>query len=341
MSTTPVVKTVGPRSDLIKKDVYREDVLAAANSYMTQNPVVSKAGEYIKDRANDPRGILEGVTGSIKSTGTGLEMDAGGMRKRLMGTLGVGSFINDLTESMKVDFLSTMMGVEGADAKMLINDIEYAMSGGTDALSAVGIADTINRLTGNSGLVKFLDIGGQVGIVRYLSEMLGDMGAFEAIDELLATIKDEKEKNAMLEEVTLRAARMGDLEAVEHYVDAMGQGRAYAIREPLCEAIVSYFRFPYENQLPWLTYGEKISSLLSKIDSGWWKDERNENGADLRYFSLCSEDAYTALTSLPTVDRPINEIIVAMTIAGSVVKSEGVDMILRTSFPQVPTWSTQ
>lgn len=341
MSTTPNVKTFGPRNDLIKKDIYREDVLSAANSYMTQNPVVSKAGEYIKDRANDPRGLLEGVTGSIKSTGTGIELDASGMRKRLMGTLGVGSFINDLTDSMKTDFMSTMLGVEGADAKVLINDIEYAMAGGTDALSAVGIADTINRLTGNSGLVKFLDIGGQVGIVRYLTTMLGDIGAFEAIDELIATIKDEKEKNAMLEEVTLRAARMGDLDGVEHYVDAMGSGRAYAIREPLCEAIVAYFRFPFENQQPWFVYGERIVAIMNKVDVGWWSDERNPNGGDLRYFSLCSEDAFTALSNLPTLDRPDNEIIVVMTIAGSVVKSEGVDMILRTSFPQVPTWSNQ
>lgn len=341
MAKAPEVKTFGPRSELIKKDVYREDVLAASNNYLMQNPVVNKAGEYIKDRANDPRGILEGVTGSVKSTGTGLDMDTAGMRKRLMGTLGVGSFINDLTDGMKVDFLSTMMGVEGTDAKMLIGDIEYAMAGGTDALSAVGIADTVNRLTGNTGLVKFLDIGGQVGIVRYLTGMLGDMGAFEAIDELIQTIKDEKEKNAMLEEVTIRAARMGDLNAVEHYVDYMGSGQAYAIREQLCEAIVSYFTFPFENQLPWRTYGDKIVSLMSKIDPGWWKDERNENYGDLRYFTLCSEDAFTALTSLPTEGYPINDRIVVLTIAGSTVKSENVDMILRTSFPQVPTWSTQ
>lgn len=341
MTKPPVVTTVGPRKELIKKDVYREDVLSAANNYMTQNPVVTKAGEYMKDRANDPRGLLEGVTGSISATGTGVKLDANDMRKRLMGTLGVGSFINDLTDGMKTDFLSTMMGVEGTDAKMLIGDIEYVMSGGTDALSAVGIADTINRLTGNSSLVSYLDIGGQVGVVRYLSGILGDMGAFEAIDDLLETISDEKEKNAMLEEVTIRAARMSDLNAVEHFVNYMGPGRAYSIREPLCEAIVAYFHFPFENQQPWVTYGDQISTLMTKIDAGWWRDERNENGGDLRYFCLCSEDAFTALVNLPTEERPMNQMIVSLTISGSIIKSENVDMILRTSFPQVPTWSSR
>lgn len=339
MTKAPVVKTAGPRDDLVKKDVYREDVLAAANTYMSQNPTVTRAGEYLKSLGNNPSGLLGDVTGSVKSTGTGLELDASSMRKRLMGTLGVGSFINDLTDGMKTDFLSTMMGVEGAEAKMLINDVEYAMAGGTDALSATGIADTINRLTGNAGLVKFLDIGGQVGIVRYLSGMLSDIGAFTAIDELIATIKDEKEKNAMLEEMAIRSARMGDLDAVEHFVDGMGGGRAYAVREELCTAIVSYFKFPFENQQPWAIYGEKISALMSKIDAGWWLDERKEGGGDLKYLCVCSEDAYTALTNLSTAGNAKNQAIVTFTIAASTIKSESVDMVLRTSFPQVPTWS--
>lgn len=329
----PRISVTNPDKKLQVKDVTRQDVLEKVNTYYETSPTLNKASEYMKSDQVSSRGILASITDSLVPTGAGLSIDKDTLRQRLSESMGVGNLVTGLSQSMLGELASAMGAQDGEGlVKSLMNGYNE-VSGiieGLDPKSANSIASAIARLTGQDGLLSFLDIGAELGTISYLTNRLIELGAIDAIDALLAKIKDERDLNAMLEDLALEAARQSDLGMCKHFVDKMGSGRAYNMRDALCTAIVSSYMFAYEDTRSLSERYSELVGLLSQINPGWTRNEKHSQFESLEYFSKASPDAITVMQS--------DKSLLALAAAGSVTAISTPEEINQASYPQRGTW---
>lgn len=329
----PRISVTNPDKKLQVKDVTRQDVLEKVNTYYEESPTLNKASEYLKSDQVNSRGILSSITDSLVPTGAGLAIDKDTLRQRLSESMGLGSLVSGLSQSMLGE-LASAMGAQDGDGfvKSLMGSYNEA-SGiieGLDPKSANSIAGAIARLTGQDGLLSFLDIGAELGTISYLTNKLIELGAVDAIDALLAKIKDERDLNAMLEDLALEAARQSDLPMCKHFVEKMGTSRAYNMRDALCTAIVSSYMFAYEDTRSLEERYIELVGLLGQINPGWTRNERHTQFESLEYFSKATPDAITVLQT--------NKELMSLAAAGSVTAISTPEEINQTSYPQRGTW---
>ena len=247
--------------------------------------------------------------------------------------MNVGSLVSGLSESMLGE-LATAMGSQ--DGEGLVKSILGAQAdvtgiiNGLDPHSANSIASAITAITGNSNLLSFIDVGAELGVFSYFTGRLIELGAIDAIDALLSKIKDERDLNAMLEDLAMGAARQSELGMCRHFVEKMGSGRAYNMRNALSTAIVSSYAVPYEDKRSVNELYAELTGLLTLINPKWRLDEANPEFQSLEYFSKATPDAIDVLSTNET-DR-------GLAAAGSVTAIATPQEIAQVSWPQRGTW---
>lgn len=322
-----------PDKKLQVKDATRQDILEKVNTYTEESPTIKRATDYIKSDQVTSRGILASITDSLVPTGAGLTIDKNTLRQRLSESMNVGSLVSGLSESMLGE-LATAMGSQ--DGEGLVKSILGAQAdvtgiiNGLDPHSANSIASAITAITGNSNLLSFIDVGAELGVISYFTGRLIELGAIDAIDALLSKIKDERDLNAMLEDLAMGAARQSELGMCRHFVEKMGSGRAYNMRNALSTAIVSSYAVPYEDKRSVNELYAELTGLLTLINPKWRLDEANPEFQSLEYFSKATPDAIDVLSTNET-DR-------GLAAAGSVTAIATPQEIAQVSWPQRGTW---
>lgn len=322
-----------PDKKLQVKDATRQDILEKVNTYTEESPTIKRATDYIKSDQVTSRGILASITDSLVPTGAGLTIDKNTLRQRLSESMNVGSLVSGLSESMLGE-LATAMGSQ--DGEGLVKSILGAQAdvtgiiNGLDPHSANSIASAITAITGNSNLLSFIDVGAELGVISYFTGRLIELGAIDAIDALLSKIKDERDLNAMLEDLAMGAARQSELGMCRHFVEKMGSGRAYNMRNALSTAIVSSYAVPYEDKRSVNELYAELTGLLTLINPKWRQDEVNPEFQSLEYFSKATPDAIDVLSTNET-DR-------GLAAAGSVTAIATPQEIAQVSWPQRGTW---
>ena len=322
-----------PDKKLQVKDATRQDILEKVNTYTEESPTIKRATDYIKSDQVTSRGILASITDSLVPTGAGLTIDKNTLRQRLSESMNVGSLVSGLSESMLGE-LATAMGSQ--DGEGLVKSILGAQAdvtgiiNGLDPHSANSIASAITAITGNSNLLSFIDVGAELGVISYFTGRLIELGAIDAIDALLSKIKDERDLNAMLEDLAMGAARQSELGMCRHFVEKMGSGRAYNMRNALSTAIVSSYAVPYEDKRSVGELYAELTGLLTLINPKWRLDEVNPEFQSLEYFSKATPDAIDVLSTNET-DR-------GLAAAGSVTAIATPQEIAQVSWPQRGTW---
>ena len=322
-----------PDKKLQVKDATRQDILEKVNTYTEESPTIKRATDYIKSDQVTSRGILASITDSLVPTGAGLTIDKNTLRQRLSESMNVGSLVSGLSESMLGE-LATAMGSQ--DGEGLVKSILGAQAdvtgiiNGLDPHSANSIASAITAITGNSNLLSFIDVGAELGVISYFTGRLIELGAIDAIDALLSKIKDERDLNAMLEDLAMGAARQSELGMCRHFVEKMGSGRAYNMRNALSTAIVSSYAVPYEDKRSVNELYAELTGLLTLINPKWRLDEANPEFQSLEYFSKATPDAIDVLSTNET-DR-------GLAAAGSVTAISTPQEIAQVSWPQRGTW---
>ena len=322
-----------PDKKLQVKDATRQDILEKVNTYTEESPTIKRATDYIKNNQVTSRGILASITDSLVPTGAGLTIDKNTLRQRLSESMNVGSLVSGLSESMLGE-LATAMGSQ--DGEGLVKSILGAQAdvtgiiNGLDPHSANSIASAITAITGNSNLLSFIDVGAELGVISYFTGRLIELGAIDAIDALLSKIKDERDLNAMLEDLAMGAARQSELGMCRHFVEKMGSGRAYNMRNALSTAIVSSYAVPYEDKRSVNELYAELTGLLTLINPKWRLDEANPEFQSLEYFSKATPDAIDVLSTNET-DR-------GLAAAGSVTAIATPQEIAQVSWPQRGTW---
>jgi hypothetical protein len=170
----PGIWSSGPDDSLVRKDVYREDVLAASNTYSeTPNEVVS-AASYLKDANVSSNSIAQAIKDSIKSTSTGNTLDMGVLRKRLERGLNIPGSLSEATTGQKNQILKDLEASTGTKGlKVAYQGVESAVRN-LDTNSASSVVDVLNGLTGNSGLVILLDLDAEAAGLRYFLGLATD-----------------------------------------------------------------------------------------------------------------------------------------------------------------------
>ena len=322
-----------PDKKLQVKDATRQDILEKVNTYTEESPTIKRATDYIKSDQVTSRGILASITDSLVPTGAGLTIDKNTLRQRLSESMNVGSLVSGLSESMLGE-LATAMGSQ--DGEGLVKSILGAQAdvtgiiNGLDPHSANSIASAITAITGNSNLLSFIDVGAELGVISYFTGRLIELGAIDAIDALLSKIKDERDLNAMLEDLAMGAARQSELGMCRHFVEKMGSGRAYNMRNALSTAIVSSYAVPYEDKRSVNELYAELTGLLTLINPKWRLDEANPEFQSLEYFSKATPDAIDVLSTNET-DR-------GLAAAGSVTAISTPQEIAQVGWPQRGTW---
>lgn len=331
--TRPRASIRTPDKDMQVKDATREDILQSVNNYVEESPTLTKAKEYVKSDQVTSRGIMESITDAIVPTGAGLSIDKGTLRDRLGQSLGVGSLVSGLSETFLGE-LATAVGVENGEGlvKTFIGSATTA-SGiiqGLDPKSANSFANAIATITGQDGLLSFLDIGAELGTINYLTTKLISLGAIDTIDALLDKIRDERDLNAILEDLAMESARQCELDACKHFVEKMGEGRAYAMRNALCTAIVSSYQFAYEDVRPYSERLLQLTGLLSMINHNWLVYEPDTRFQSIEFFAKATPDAITVFMT--------EENLRGLAAAGSVTLISDPQEVNQLKFPQVGTW---
>lgn len=282
-----------PDQSLKVVDTSREDVLSSVNKYAVTSETAATAKSYMGNNQVNSKSILSGITDSIVATGGGLKLDNSTMRNRLNTALGVGDLTKGMKESLASDLL-TAMGVADAKNQVAVvmqgKDQYESMKSSIDFSSANSIVGAIAAITGDTGLMKVIDPGGYLGVIGFISKQLIEWGVTDAIDALLAKIKDEKALNAMLEQLALDAARASDLKLCRSLCGKMGNGRAYAIRGRLLTAIVSSYEFQTEDTRTYSARADELLDLMAYIDPAWDSAGARAGSVQLEYYCKATPD---------------------------------------------------
>lgn len=322
-----------PDRKLQVKDATRQDILEKVNTYTEESPTIKRATDYIKSDQVSSRGILASITDSLVPTGAGLTIDKNTLRQRLSESMNVGSLVSGLSESMLGELATAMGSQDGEGFVKSILGAQADVTGiinGLDPHSANSIASAITAITGNNNLLSFIDVGAELGVISYFTGRLIELGAIDAIDALLSKIKDERDLNAMLEDLAMDAARQSELGMCRHFVEKMGSGRAYNMRNALSTAIVSSYSVPYEDKRSVTELYTELTGLLTLINPKWRLDEKNPEFQSLEYFSKATPDAIDILST--------NEFDRGLAAAGSVTAIATPQEIAQSSWPQRGTW---
>jgi hypothetical protein len=186
------------------------------------------------------------------------------------------------------------------------------------------VVDVLNGLTGNSGLVKLLDLDAEAAGLRYFLGLATDWGLVDLVDAVLQKSADSKELNALLEEQAIRAAKNGNVQATFSFLQKMGHGRAYAIRDEVIKELISNFNIGTTDERSHIVIANELVSVFEWIDPKWNIDLNDPKLYNIRYYMMASTDAKTVLLQLDTRKCPA---------AGGVIKAGDIEAILKITMP--------
>lgn len=323
---SPGIYNKGPNDTLIEKDVYREDVLESANNYQVTDPAMTSATDFVKDLNVSASDITGGIAKSVKATSTGLKLDSGSLKKQLEKALKIPGSLNDIKDAQKNILLKGLEDATGLKGlKTVINGTTAAIKG-MDSLTAGSAIEIINQLAGSNGLLEFLDLDAEAAGLRYFCGLLVDWGVGDLFDDILSKIKDSDTLNELLEELTVQAAKNGNIELTDQLSKKMGHGRAYVIRKEIITALISNYHLAENETRAYGVIGETLLSYFGWLDANWDKDPYDATLTCMTYYILASTDARTVL-SYTNRDH--------YAASSAIMKSRPVEETIKLSFPDL------
>ena len=323
---TPGIFTSGPKDALVTKDVYREDVLSAANTYKETPAEVDSAASYLKNVNIDAKSITEAIKASVKATTTGNKLDTSVLKKRLERSLGIPGAINDIVNSTKNELfkgLDDATGLKGL--KVAYNGVETAVKN-MDSLTAGGIVDVLNSLSGESGILSLFDLDAEAAGLRYFLGLATDWGLVDLVDDIIKKMQDSDDLNEMLEDLAIRAAKNGNFASCKSLCEKMGQSRTYAIIDDIIGSLMASYQISETETRPYTTIGNEILAFFAWISPKWDHDTTEPELFNLRYYMKATADMREVLSH--TAKHP-------QAVVSGNVKLNQLTAVVKESFPDL------
>lgn len=334
MSNPPPIKPTAhgrdPSETPAVKDVYQEDVLQASNEITQESPVKQAAAEYLDNTNLGVDDVVPTISDSIGSDSDGATFDFSESKKRVEKAFGANGSTTGLSSKQKRDIGNAIETISSnRDSKLLFNDVEKVIKGGTDNLSATSIVDTINTIAGRGEVFKMLDLDAQAGFIRSISDTLIEWKIPELIDTLLDSLDDAKLKNEMLEENAIRASRKGDLDQTKHFCEKMGQGRSYQIHRDLIMNLMKSYKIDDDETRSFQSLGTTMLNFYRWLNPLWDKDPYDTDLTCLEFYTFANNNAEAVLRFTDVAQNAA---------LGTKVKIEKPLQTAGRLFPKMVTW---
>lgn len=224
------------------------------------------------------------------------------MLDRALGAMGssLPALIGSIAGGVKNQLASAAGTMIGPDAEKAVNVI-YGNLGKIIKVATVndlsGLADVLNELTGNSELMKVINIEAEAAVLGGLMGMLIQYDIPGLLDDVADMAGSSESLKLAYQYVSTDSIVGTDLATINRVIDKIGLAAYLEVNPNAINAILGGFYFGTDDSIA--TYPAKRALLLStlaRIDPHW--QEYNRNGVyvkNLSAFTAASTDAKTLL----------------------------------------------
>lgn len=271
----------------------------------TLNSVVGKLTGFATDLLQNVGGLkglgstlAKSALGSITSGG---KIDVKSLTERVVSTMGGKSGILSGLSTSLVSGIGDQLGIP----PNIYNRIESTIGGAVQSYnagnmkSASGIFDLVGRITGDSELSTYFDVGAEAQLLSTIYREALNVGLPDAIKAMNSKAKSSEAAYYALQSNLIVAANLGEIQTVSLMTEVLGAARVIGDCPTVVGRLLSAYTFPegtVAESYPAL-YTTLVTSL-NAIDPNWGRYKRGAVMAtDLKYFTSISDDARTLLSS--------------------------------------------
>lgn len=289
--------TALPTDDVLVVDAY------GIRDNTVLNSVVGKLTGFAKDSfagLGGLAGVGRTVTSALVAGKGGLNLNTDVLKDRVLSALGgrTGVF-NALSGSLQSGL--TTLGLPAGvydEVEATIGGIrQYITTGGVN--DARSTFDLISRITGQSGIADFLDVGAEATLMATVFREAIDMRVPDAISAMLEKSKSEQASYYALQSNIVVAANMSDLQTLDQMVTTLGAERVRLDCPDAVSRVLSGYRFAEGTTVA--DYPDRFNELnavCAKVDVNWGYVQRgDERLTSTASFVQLSADARTLLSN--------------------------------------------
>lgn len=318
----PVTMTTG-RDKLALTDPYGKVINSPSNQLVSVlSSYFGEAGAIIGGIASNPD--LQKMTGELIKTGKVSSATSKAFLKNfgngvLSGVSSVGSTVIDqLSKEIGIEgvdgkqLLSSVMGVDGAPRiedvlsknptlSMIIKGKEYYTKG--DFSSVDGLFKIVDNITSNTKISNLLDLSTEFQIFNIVTKQLMEFEAPDLFKEVIKyfqtkdTNSDSSVYNRTTEYLLDNVGNAIDTSSVVYMELLLDNVDAYKVLNTNANFVNDFlrsFNLRYD-QTPTADMGERLNTLLTRIDKNWSKTQltpgQGDFVTDLKLFKTLSTDA--------------------------------------------------
>ena len=140
----------------------------------------------------------------------------------------------------------------------------------TQVSNVTELFGVLDQVVGETGLGKFIDGNATVGLLQACIGAAVDLGITDAIDAVMANIKDKELARKILIASLETVALQGNFRAVDKIIGYIGVDSALQRVPDLIQELLGAYTFPYSDEkLNWNDEFNDFNNLLKKIDPNW------------------------------------------------------------------------
>lgn len=279
---------------MVAVDAYKVSTNETRNSlFSTTKGIFGQAIDGLYANKNSVRELANVImlakTGSISKADM-LERSLGALGSSLPSLLGqLGGTLKNALSGAAGEFLG-----DGAQQRIsaLYDNAELLISAGSIS-DTQDMAEFLNELSGNSDLLKVVNIGAESAIYGGILKELISFGIPELVDDVVDQIESTEVKKNALAYMSTTAVNGSDLVIVNKVIDQIGL-TAFLERNPdaINQLLISFFFGTKDTVETWPAKRMELFALLTRINVHW--KEVMRNGTYVPYlapFAVASKDA--------------------------------------------------
>lgn len=283
-----------------------DDKLVVIDAFgIKDNTPLNTVVDKLKGEVQASLGDMGGLTGIGKNLlsgalkGGNINLDPSALKDRLIDQMGgKAGIMNKLSGGLR----------EGLSAiglpKGVYDRVEATVMGVTQFMQANNVKDArgtfdiLSRITGESEIASFLDVGAQASLMSSLTRELIGLGVPDAIDTLMQKSRSDEAAYWALQSNIIVAANVGDFKTVDLMTDTLGSNRMLSDCPDIISQMLGSYKFPSGTKVDdYQARFDELNTTFSKLDIHWGYHQRgNEWVTDTDFFKNISADARELLT---------------------------------------------
>lgn len=282
------------RDTMVVQDAYRISNDAPKNTVFDSLKGIYTDGiEGLKTNTSSVKELTNLILSAKRGT-----VDKAEMFERALGAMGssLPSLLGSIGGALKNQLASVAGTLIGPDAEKSVNVIygnldKIISTAGVRDLE--GLADVLTELTGQSDLMKVINIEAEAAVLGGLMQQLMKYGIPDLIDDVVAQSASDEAIKKAYQFVSTDSIVGTDLDTVNRVIDKIGLAAYLEVNPNPVKNILNMFYFGTDDTIDkWPAKRALLLSTLNRIDPHW--QQYNRNGtyiSDLTAFASASTDA--------------------------------------------------